>query len=168
MTIKNLIAGVACTMLAGFGSLSGAMAQDAPAPSGTIEGFNGCVEANASLLIQQGDLIQICLNRHAAPIDRAVVNAQGSYRQTENGLIFLLRMQNTSPDAIMTGYSVILKHQKAEQPQVFSFSPVSILPGAIVDVPLTGLAYVPQADELESSQFQFGVDGVSGVKLAAD
>ena len=168
MTIKNLLAGVACTMFAGFGALSGAMAQDAPAPSGTIAGFNDCVEANASLLIQQGDLIQICLNRHAAPIDRAVVNAQGSYRQTENGVIFLLRMQNTSPDAIMTGYSVILKHQKAEQPQVFTFSPVSILPGAIVDVPLSGLAYVPQDDERESSQFQFGVDGVSGVTLAAN
>ena len=119
---QELLAGVACTMFAGFGALSGAMAQDAPAPSGTIAGFNDCVEANASLLIQQGDLIQICLNRHAAPIDRAVVNAQGSYRQTENGVIFLLRMQNTSPDAIMTGYSVILKHQKAEQPQVFTFS----------------------------------------------
>ena len=168
MTIKNLLAGVACTMFAGFGALSGAMAQDAPAPSGTIAGFNDCVEANASLLIQQGDLIQICLNRHAAPIDRAVVNAQGSYRQTENGVIFLLRMQNTSPDAIMTGYSVILKHQKAEQPQVFTFSPVSILPGAIVDVPLSGLAYVPQDDERESSQFQFGVDGVSGVTLAVN
>ena len=166
MTIKNLLAGVACTMFAGFGALSGAMAQDAPAPSGTIAGFNDCVEANASLLIQQGD--QICLNRHAAPIDRAVVNAQGSYRQTENGVIFLLRMQNTSPDAIMTGYSVILKHQKAEQPQVFTFSPVSILPGAIVDVPLSGLAYVPQDDERESNQFQFGVDGVSGVTLAAN
>ena len=36
MTIKNLLAGVACTMFAGFGALSGAMAQDAPAPSGTI------------------------------------------------------------------------------------------------------------------------------------
>ena len=166
MTIRNFIASAACLMLAGIGSVNGAKAQDAPVPTGTINGFNKCVEANASVLIQQADLVQICLTRHAAPIDRAVVNAQGSYRQTENGMIFLLRMQNTSPDSIMTGYSVILKHQKAEQPQVFTFSPVSILPGAIVDVPLTGLAYVPQADELESSQFQFGVDGVSGVTLA--
>ena len=78
----------------------------------------------------------------------------------------LLRMQNTSPDMIMTGYSVILKHQKAEQPQVFTFSPVSILPGSVIDVPLGGLAFVPDAADLASDQFQFGVDGVSGVALS--
>lgn len=166
MTLKNLLKSAIIPLLAGTVIASPALAQDAPAPSGTIDGFNSCVEANASLLIQQGDLIQICLNQHAAPMDRALVGAQGSYRQTENGLIFLLRMQNNSPDTIMTGYSVILKHQKADQPQVFNFSPVSILPGAVVDVPLGGLAYVPEEGERQNDQFQFGVDGVSGVTLA--
>ena len=166
MTIKHLLQRTIGTLLASAVITAPALAQDAPAPSGTIEGFNSCVEANASLLIQQGDLIQICLNQHATPMDRALVSAQGSYRQTDNGLIFLLRMQNTSPDTIMTSYSVILKHQKADQPQVFTFTPVSILPGALVDVPLGGLAYVPEEGERQNDQFQFGVDGVSGVTLA--
>ena len=166
MTKMTFMAGAICTALTGFGTFSSVLAQDASTPSGTLEAFNSCVEANASLLIQQGDLIRICLNQHAAPMDRTLVSSQGSYRQTDNGLIFLLRMQNTSPDTIMTGYSVILKHQKAEQPQVFTFSPVSILPGAVVDVPLGGLTYVPNENELASDQFQFGVDGVSGVTLA--
>ena len=163
-TMKTAIAGTACALLATFAT--GVMAQENPAPSGSLEDFNSCVETNTSLLIPQGDLVQLCLNQHAAPMDRAMVSAQGSYRQTDNGLIFLLRMQNTSPDTIMTGYSVILKHQKAEQPQVFTFTPVSILPGAVVDVPLGGLAYVPDAADLASDQFQFGVDGVSGVTLS--
>ena len=153
------------SLLTGLYLAGPAMAQDASAPSGKLADFNSCVEANASLLVPQADLIQLCLGKHAAPMDRALVGAQGSYRQTDNGLIFLLRMQNNSPDTIMTEYSVILKHQKAEQPQVFTFSPVSILPGRIIDVPLGGLAYVPEATELESDKFQFGVDGVSGVTL---
>jgi len=166
MTKNSYVAGTIFTVLAGLSGFTSAVAQDASAPSGSLESFNSCVEANASVLIQQGDLVQLCLSKHAAPMAREQVSAQGSYRQTDNGLIFLLRMQNTSPDTIMTGYSVILKHQKAEQPQVFTFTPVSILPGAVVDVPLGGLAYVPNENELASDQFQFGVDGVSGVKLA--
>ena len=165
MTIRHFLNTAIRGLLAGVVISGPALAQDAPAPSGKLADFNSCVEANASLLIPQADLLQLCLGRHAAPMDRALISAQGSYRQTDNGLIFLLRMQNTSPDTIMTGYSVILKHQKAEQPQVFTFSPVSILPGRVIDVPLGGLAYVPEATELESDKFQFGVDGVSGVKL---
>ena len=165
MTIKHFLKTAISSLLAGLVLSGPALAQSAPAPSGKLSDFNSCIEANTSLLIPQADLLQLCLGQHAAPMDRALVSAQGSYRQTENGLIFLLRMQNTSPDTIMTGYSVILKHQKAEQPQVFTFSPVSILPGRIIDVPLGGLAYVPETGELESDQFQFGVDGVSGVML---
>ena len=166
MNTKRLIAAAVGAILTGTAGANIAIAQDAGANSGKLVDFNGCVETNASVLIPQADLIQLCLTRHAAPMDRTLVNAQGSYRQTENGMIFLLRMQNTSPDTIMTGYSVILKHQKAEQPQVFTFSPVSILPGSVVDVPLGGLAFVPDAADLASDQFQFGVDGVSGVTLA--
>ena len=166
MNMNRLIATTFGTLLTGTVLSGAAVAQDATAKSGKLEDFNSCVETNASVLIPQGDLIQLCLTQHAAPMDRELVNAQGSYRQTENGMIFLLRMQNTSPDTIMTGYSVILKHQKAEQPQVFTFSPVSILPGSVVDVPLGGLAFVPDAADLASDQFQFGVDGVSGVTLS--
>ena len=166
MTMKRLIAATFGALLTGTALSGASVAQDATAKSGKLADFNNCVETNASVLIPQGDLVQLCLTQHAAPMDRALVNAQGSYRQTENGMIFLLRMQNTSPDTIMTGYSVILKHQKAEQPQVFTFSPVSILPGAVIDVPLGGLTYVPNENELASDQFQFGVDGVSGVTLA--
>jgi len=166
MTMNRLTAATFGVLLAGTAVAGTAVAQEATTKSGKLEDFNSCVETNASVLIPQGDLIQLCLTQHAAPMDRELVNAQGSYRQTENGMIFLLRMQNTSPDTIMTGYSVILKHQKAEQPQVFSFSPVSILPGAVVDVPLGGLAFVPDAADLASDQFQFGVDGVSGVTLS--
>ena len=166
MTMKRLIAATFGALLTGTALSGASVAQDAPAKSGKLADFNNCVETNASVLIPQGDLVQLCLTQHAAPMDRALVNAQGSYRQTENGMIFLLRMQNTSPDMIMTGYSVILKHQKAEQPQVFTFSPVSILPGGVVDVPLGGLAFVPDAADLASDQFQFGVDGVSGVTLS--
>ena len=166
MTMKRLIAATFGALLTGTALSGASVAQDAPAKSGKLADFNNCVETNASVLIPQGDLVQLCLTQHAAPMDRALVNAQGSYRQTENGMIFLLRMQNTSPDTIMTGYSVILKHQKAEQPQVFTFSPVSILPGSVVDVPLGGLAFVPDAADLASDQFQFGVDGVSGVTLS--
>lgn len=142
-----------------------ATSQEAATPSGKIAEFNSCIENNASALVPQADLIRLCVNTHSKPLDRGIVRSEGSYRQTENGLIFVLRMQNSSPDTILTGYSVILKHQKAEQPQVFTFSPVSILPGRIIDVPLGGLAYVPEASELESDKFQFGVDGVSGVTL---
>ena len=145
MTMNRLTAATFGALLTGTTLAGAAVAQDATAKSGKLEDFNSCVETNASVLIPQGDLIQLCLTRHAAPMNRELVNAQGSYRQTENGMIFLLRMQNTSPDTIMTGYSVILKHQKAEQPQVFTFSPVSILPGSVVDVPLGGLAFVPDA-----------------------
>ena len=166
MTMNRLTAATYGVLLAGTAVAGTGVAQEATTKSGKLEDFNSCVETNASVLIPQGDLIQLCLTQHAAPMDRELVNAQGSYRQTENGMIFLLRMQNTSPDTIMTGYSVILKHQKAEQPQVFSFSPVSILPGAVVDVPLGGLAFVPDAADLASDQFQFGVDGVSGVTLS--
>ena len=166
MTMKRLIAATFGAILTGTALSGASVAQDAPAKSGKLADFNNCVETNASVLIPQGDLVQLCLTQHASPMDRALVNAQGSYRQTENGMIFLLRMQNTSPDMIMTGYSVILKHQKAEQPQVFTFSPVSILPGGVVDVPLGGLAFVPDAADLASDQFQFGVDGVSGVALS--
>ena len=166
MNMNRLIAATCGALLTGTALAGAAVAQDATAKSGKLEDFNSCVETNASVLIPQGDLIQLCLTRHAAPMSRELVNAQGSYRQTENGMIFLLRMQNTSPDTIMTGYSVILKHQKAEQPQVFTFSPVSILPGSVVDVPLGGLAFVPDAADLASDQFQFGVDGVSGVTLS--
>ena len=88
MTIKTLIAGTACALLATLATSGVAMAQDSAAPSGSIDGFNSCVETNTSLLIPQGDLVQLCLNQHAAPMDRALVSAQGSYRQTENGLIF--------------------------------------------------------------------------------
>ncbi len=165
MTMKRLIAATFGALLTGTALSGASVAQEAPAKSGKLADFNNCVETNASVLIPQGDLVQLCLTQHAAPMDRALVNAQGSYRQTENGMIFLLRMQNTSPDMIMTGYSVILKHQKAEQPQVFTFSPVSILPGGVVDVPLGGLAF-PDAADLASDQFQFGVDGVSGVALS--
>ena len=126
MTMKRLIAATFSALLTGTALSGASVAQDAPAKSGKLADFNNCVETNASVLIPQGDLVQLCLTQHAAPMDRALVNAQGSYRQTENGMIFLLRMRNTSPDMIMTGYSVILKHQKAEQPQVFTFSPVSI------------------------------------------
>ena len=166
MNMNRLIAATCSALLTGTALAGAAVAQDATAKSGKLEDFNSCVETNASVLIPQGDLIQLCPTRHAAPMNRELVNAQGSYRQTENGMIFLLRMQNTSPDTIMTGYSVILKHQKAEQPQVFTFSPVSILPGSVVDVPLGGLAFVPDAADLASDQFQFGVDGVSGVTLS--
>ena len=166
MTMKRLIAATFGALLTGTALSGASIAQDATTKSGKLADFNSCVETNASVLIPQGDLVQLCLTQHAAPMDRALVNAQGSYRQTENGMIFLLRMQNTSPDMIMTGYSVILKHQKAEQPQVFTFSPVSILPGSVVDVPLGGLAFVPDAADLASDQFQFGVDGVSGVTLS--
>ena len=166
MTMKRLIAATFGALLTGTALSGASVAQGAPAKSGKLADFNNCVETNASVLIPQGDLVQLCLTQHAAPMDRALVNAQGSYRQTENGMIFLLRMQNTSPDMIMTGYSAILKHQKAEQPQVFTFSPVSILPGSVVDVPLGGLAFVPDAADLASDQFQFGVDGVSGVTLS--
>ena len=166
MNMNRLTAATFGALLTGTALAGAAVAQDASAKSGKLEDFNSCVETNASVLIPQGDLIQLCLTRHAAPMKRELVNAQGSYRQTENGMIFLLRMQNTSPDTIMTGYSVILKHQKAEQPQVFTFSPVSILPGGVVDVPLGGLAFVPDAADLASDQFQFGVDGVSGVALS--
>ena len=166
MTMKRLIAATFGALLTGTALSGASVAQDATAKSGKLADFNNCVETNASVLIPQGDLVQLCLTQHAAPMDRALVNAQGSYRQTENGMIFLLRMQNTSPDMIMTGYSVILKHQKAEQPQVFTFSPVSILPGSVVDVPLGGLAFVPDAADLASDQFQFGVDGVSGITLS--
>ena len=166
MTMNRLIAATFGALLTGTALSGTAVAQDAAVKSGKLADFNNCVETNASVLIPQGDLIQLCLRQHAAPMDRKLVNAQGSYRQTENGMIFLLRMQNTSPDTIMTGYSVILKHQKAEQPQVFTFSPVSILPGSVVDVPLGSLAFVPDEADLASDQFQFGVDGVSGVTLS--
>ena len=107
---------------------------------------------------------KICEGNFKGNIRSQLLSSPGT--TTMANAIFLLRMQNTSPDMIMTGYSVILKHQKAEQPQVFTFSPVSILPGSVVDVPLGGLAFVPDAADLASDQFQFGVDGVSGVTLS--
>lgn len=107
MNMNRLIAATCGALLTGTALAGAAVAQDVTAKSGKLEDFNSCVETNASVLIPQGDLIQLCLTRHAAPMNRELVNAQGSYRQTENGMIFLLRMQNTSPDTIMTGYSVI-------------------------------------------------------------
>lgn len=165
---KGAITGLTMILVAG-----GATAQEAGSasatetgPSGLIADFNDCFENNASALVPQADLIRLCVSAHAKSMDRGVVRSEGAYRQTENGLIFVLRMQNSSPDTIITGYSVILKHQEAEQPQIFNLTPVSILPGAIVDVPLGGLTYVPAADDIGADRFQFGVDGVRGITLA--
>ena len=79
MNMNRLIAATCGELLTGTALAGAAVAQDATAKSGKLEDFNSCVETNASVLIPQGDLIQLCLTRHAAPMNRELINAQGSY-----------------------------------------------------------------------------------------
>ena len=122
---KGAITGLTMILAAG-----GATAQEAGSasatetgPSGLIADFNDCFENNASALVPQADLIRLCVSAHAKSMDRGVVRSEGAYRQTENGLIFVFTHAAPSPDTIITGYSVILKHQEAEQPQIFNLTP---------------------------------------------
>lgn len=127
--------------------------------------FNACMKDNESVLLQQRDLVLLCLGQHSVEVDRTTMEARGQYQARENGVVFLLEMGNTTPDMLVTSYAVIVKHEKAEQPQIFNLTPVSILPGRSVTVPLGPLTYVPEGEDLTSGKFEFGVDQVRGLKV---
>ena len=152
---SSLMAGV---MLATGFSLTPAAAQD------TVT-FNKCVTENTSVLLQQRDLVLLCLREHTTEIDRTVMEARGQYVARENDVVFLLELGNTTDEMLVTSYAVILKHEKAEQPQIFNLNPVSILPGRATTVPLGPLTYVPEGEDLTGGKFEFGVDQVRGLKI---
>ena len=127
--------------------------------------FNKCMTENTSVLLQQRDLVLLCLREHTSEIDRTSMEARGQYQARENGVVFLLELGNTTEEMLVTSYAVILKHEKAEQPQIFNLNPVSILPGRAVTVPLGPLNYVPEGEDLTSGKFEFGVDQVRGLKV---
>ncbi len=154
--IKQMV--VTSVLIAASMMTSQSMAQD------TIT-FNKCVTENTSVLLQQRDLVLLCLREHTTDIDRTVMEARGQYQARENGVVFLLELGNTSEDMLVTSYAVILQHEKSEQPQIFNLNPVSILPGRAVTVPLGPLNYVPEGEELTSGKFEFGVDQVRGLKV---
>ena len=147
-----------CAVLAASLTISPAQAQDTVA-------FNKCMTENTSVLLQQRDLVLLCLREHTSEIDRTVMEARGQYQARENGVVFLLELGNTSEEMLVTSYAVILKHEKADQPQIFNLNPVSILPGRATTVPLGPLTYVPEGEDLTSGKFEFGVDQVRGLKV---
>ena len=136
-----------------------------PAIANDTVTFNDCMENNSGVLLQQRDLVALCLGEHSAEIDRTTMEARGQYQAREGGVVFLLELANTNPDMLVTSYAVIVKHANAPEPQIFNLTPVSILPGRSVSVPLGPLNFVPEGEDLTSGKFEFGVDQVRGLKL---
>lgn len=143
----------------------GAMLMAGPALATDTVSFNDCMENNESVLLQQRDLVLLCLGKHSVEIDRQVMNARGQYQTRDNGIVFLLQIGNTSETMMVTSYAVILKHEKADQPQLFNLTPVSILPGRAATVPLGPLNFIPEGEDLTSGKFEFGVDQVRGLEV---
>ncbi|MCE2517814.1 MAG: hypothetical protein J4F41_08295 [Alphaproteobacteria bacterium] len=155
--------GLRLAVALGLGVSAGLMAP--PALAEDTARFNTCMKDNESVLLQQRDLVLLCLGEHSSTIDRTAMEARGQYQARDNGVVFLLEMGNTTEDMLVTSYAVIVKHEKAEQAQVFNLTPVSILPGRAVTVPLGPLNFVPEGDDLTNGKFEFGVDQVRGLKV---
>lgn len=140
--------------------------QATPKLDRSTDGFKQCVDANQSPIFPGTKLVNLCLDRLEAEMEPANLEASGAYVKVENQTGFALRVRNASSTMMVTRFLVILKHDKADKPQVMPVGPVSLLPGEVTTMRLSGLEYVPETIASGGSpDFKFSVDSLRGLEL---
>lgn len=132
----------------------------------TTDGFKQCVDANQSPIFPGNKLVNLCLDRHEAEMEPTHLEASGAYVKVDAQTQFALRVRNAHSSMMITRFLVILKHDKADRPQVLPVGPVSLLPGEVTTMRLGGLDHVPEVIATAGApDFKFSVESVRGLEL---